>query len=122
MTAKKVSFKILGMECAACAARIERQLKKVDGVNDAAVNLAIEKATVDYDTDRVGMDELINIISDLGFRVPTERLNLKISGMSCAACASRVERTLSDLEGVLRANVNFALERATVEYDPSRVS
>lgn len=122
MKGKKVSFKIMGMECAACAARIERQLKKVDGVYDAAVNLAIEKATVDYDPDRVGMDELVNTISDLGFRVPTERVDLKISGMTCAACSSRVERTLGGLEGVLRANVNFAMEKATVEYDPSRVS
>jgi len=62
VTGKKVSFKIIGMECAACAARIERQLKKVDGVYDAAVNLAIEKATVNYDPDRVGMDKLVNTL------------------------------------------------------------
>lgn len=122
MTGKKVSFKIIGMECAACAARIERQLKKVDGVYDAAVNLAIEKATVDYDPDRVDMDKLVNTISDLGFRVPTERVDLKISGMTCAACSSRVERILGGLDGVLRANVNFAMEKAAVEYDPSRIS
>ncbi|MFZ5596623.1 MAG: heavy metal translocating P-type ATPase [Bacillota bacterium] len=122
MSNQKISFKIAGMECAACAARIERQLKKTDGVTNAAVNLAVEKATVEYNPDRVSTDDLINIITDLGFRVPTERADFRISGMSCAACAARVERTLTGMEGVLRANVNLAMERATVEYDPGRVT
>lgn len=122
MSSKKLTLKILGMECAACAAKIERQLKKMDGVIDAAVNFAVEKVTVDYDPDRVGVDALIKTIVDLGYRVSTERVDLKISGMTCAACAARVEKTLSGLEGVLRANVNFAMERATVEYDPSRIN
>ncbi len=118
---QKISFKVQGMECASCAAKIERQLKKTDGVLDAAVNLAVSKVTVDYDPDRVGVDKLLKIVVDLGYQVPTRRVDLKISGMSCAACATRVEKTLSGRAGVLRANVNLALERATVEYDPTRV-
>ncbi|AGL00352.1 heavy metal translocating P-type ATPase [Desulfoscipio gibsoniae] len=122
MSSKKITLKINGMECAACAARIERQLKKTDGVDDAAVNLAAEKATVHYDPERVGVDQLVHTIADLGFRVPTERVDLKISGMSCAACSARVERTLGGLPGVLRANVNLAMERAAVEYNPAQLS
>jgi len=117
----KISFKVQGMECASCAAKIERQLKKTGGVLNAAVNFAVEKVTVDYDPDRVGVDELLKTVVDLGYRVPTRRVDLKISGMTCAACAARVEKTLSNRAGVLRANVNFAMERATVEYDPTRV-
>ncbi|MFA7468454.1 MAG: copper ion binding protein, partial [Desulfotomaculaceae bacterium] len=118
---QKISFKVQGMECASCAAKIERQLKKTDGVLDAAVNLAVSKVTVDYNPERVGVDKLLKIVVDLGYQVPTRRVDLKISGMSCAACATRVEKTLSGRAGVFRANVNLALERATVEYDPSRV-
>ena len=118
---QKISFKVQSMECASCAAKIERQLKKTDGVLNAAVNLAVAKVTVEYEPDRVGVDKLIGIVTDLGYRVPTRRVDLKVSGMTCAACAARVEKTLAGREGVLRANVNFALERATVEYDPSRV-
>ncbi len=122
MSSKKITLKINGMECAACAARIERQLKKTDGVADAAVNLAAEKATVHYDPDRVGAGQLVHTIVDLGFRVPTERVDLKISGMSCAACSARVERALVGLDGVLRANVNLAMERAAVDYNPAQLS
>lgn len=122
MSSKKITLNIQGMECAACAARVERQLKKIDGVTGVAVNFATEKATVNYDPGRVGVDKMVKAIIDLGYRVPTERADLKISGMTCAACAARVEKALSGLEGVLRANVNFAMERAAVEYNPGLIS
>jgi P-type Cu+ transporter len=50
-----------------------------------------------------------------------ERVDLPVSGMSCAACARTIERTLSGTPGVERAKVNFATSTATVEYDPGRV-
>ena len=50
-----------------------------------------------------------------------ERVDLALEGMTCAACASRIERKLNDLDGVA-ASVNFATEVAAVRYDPSRVS
>jgi len=122
MNSKKLTVKISGMECAACSARIERQLKKTDGVDEAVVNLAAEKATVHYDPDRVDANQLIHTIVDLGYRVPSERVDLSISGMTCAACSARVERALSGLDGVLKANVNLAMERAAVEYNPAQLS
>jgi P-type Cu+ transporter len=48
----------------------------------------------------------------------THRMEVPITGMTCAACARRVETKLSRAPGVRRAGVNFATERATVEYDP----
>ncbi len=48
-----------------------------------------------------------------------ERVDLPITGMSCAACARTIEKTLSKAPGVRSANVNFATSRATVEYDPA---
>jgi P-type Cu+ transporter len=50
-----------------------------------------------------------------------ERVDLPIEGMSCAACASRIERTLNKLDGV-EASVNYATERATVRFDPVKVA
>src|SRR5213082_2994821 len=50
--------------------------------------------------------------------VASERVDLLITGMTCAACARRIERKLSKSPGVARAGVNFATSRATVEYDP----
>ena len=49
-----------------------------------------------------------------------ERIDLPVGGMTCAACARSIERTLSATPGVTRASVNLATETATVEYDPAR--
>ncbi len=47
-----------------------------------------------------------------------ERIDLPITGMTCAACANRIERALTKTPGVRKAGVNLATSRATVEYDP----
>jgi len=47
----------------------------------------------------------------------SKQIDIPISGMSCASCAAKIERGLSKLPGVLKANVNFATEKATVEFD-----
>lgn len=119
---KKITFKIQGMTCASCAARIEKGLLKLDGVYSATVNFAVEKATVEYDPSKVGPDKFLKIVEDLGYHLAAERVDLKISGMNCAACANRIEKKLGGLSGVFRASVNFALEWATVEYNPAQIS
>ena len=50
------------------------------------------------------------------------KISLSVTGMTCAACARRVEKALSGTDGVLAANVNLATEKAAVEYDPSSIS
>src|SRR4028118_1759988 len=49
-------------------------------------------------------------------------LTIPVTGMTCASCVRRVERVLSKKEGVVSARVNFAAEKATVEYDPKTTS
>jgi len=51
-----------------------------------------------------------------------ERIDLPVTGMSCASCALRIEKGLSSTEGVSKATVNFAAEKATVLFDPHETS
>jgi Cu+-exporting ATPase len=118
----KVTFRVSGMTCAACSSRIEKMLNKVDGVHKASVNLAIEKATVEYDNSKVGPDRLIEVIRDTGYDVVLDKAELRLKGMTCAACAARLEKVLNRLDGVIAATVNLATESAAVEYNPSQVS
>lgn len=115
-------FQITGMTCAACATRIEKGLNKMDGVSEANVNLALEKATVKFDAEKMGPTDIQEKIRALGYDVITEKVELVLTGMTCAACATRIEKGLNKMEGVLSANVNLALEKAAVEYNPSIVS
>ena len=115
-------FQITGMTCAACANRIEKGLKKMDGVKEANVNLALEKAMVQFDSAVMSPTDITNKVKDLGYDVITDTQELEITGMTCAACSTRVEKGLNKMDGVLEANVNLALERATVEYNPTAIS
>lgn len=115
------TLQISGMTCAACATRIEKGLSKVEGVSKANVNFALERASISFDPDVVEPSQFEERIQKLGFGVIKEKVEFDISGMTCAACATRIEKGLSKVEGVSRANVNFALETASVEYSPSQV-
>ncbi|MGD6844056.1 heavy metal translocating P-type ATPase [Bacillus infantis] len=120
--AKETQFEISGMTCSACAVRIEKGLKKVEGVENASVNLALEKAAVQFDPEKVKQEDIFQKVENLGYKVVTEKAELTITGMTCAACSSRIEKGLKKMEGISDANVNLALERADVVYNPAAVS
>ncbi|MBT2758718.1 copper-translocating P-type ATPase [Mesobacillus foraminis] len=119
---KEVQLPIAGMTCAACSSRIEKSLNKLEGVDQATVNLALEKATVIYNPDSTTVLDIENKINDLGYSVATEKTELDLMGMTCAACATRIEKGLNKLEGVSKATVNLALETANIEYNPSQLT
>jgi P-type Cu+ transporter len=112
---KQVTLKVTGMTCAACSNRIEKVLNKMDGV-EANVNLAMEKASIQYDPTKQNLENIQAKIEKLGYGVAVEKVKLDIEGMTCAACATRIEKGLTRMEGVARANVNLAMNNAVVEY------
>ncbi|OMH89762.1 ATPase P [Staphylococcus argenteus] len=114
---KKTTLDITGMTCAACSNRIEKKLNKLDDVN-AQVNLTTEKATVEYNPDQHDVQEFINTIQHLGYGVAVETVELDITGMTCAACSSRIEKVLNKMDGVQKATVNLTTEQAKVDYYP----
>lgn len=114
--AKETTMHVTGMTCAACSARIEKVLNKMDGVESATVNLATEKSVVHYDPQKTSPHAIEQKIEKLGYGVVKEKLELNITGMTCAACSARIEKGLGRLQGVASANVNLALEKGTFEY------
>jgi Cu+-exporting ATPase len=119
----RLTIPVTGMTCANCAFTVERSLKKAEGVSDAAVNYATEQAMVTFDPALLKTADLVGRVESAGYGVVTARVELPITGMTCANCAATVERTLNrKVSGVVQANVNFATERATVEYIPGLAS
>jgi P-type Cu+ transporter len=116
------SVKIDGMTCAACANRIEKGLSKLDGVEKANVNFALEKATISYDEKQISLEAIEAKIQGLGFSVAKQTADLAITGMTCAACANRIEKVVGKQNGVSKINVNVTLETARVEYSDSEIS
>ena len=107
------------MTCASCATRIEKGLSKIDGVEKANVNLALETGTVVYDGEAVDSHAFKEKIEKLGYGVIEEKVEFDVVGMTCSACANRIEKRLNKIDGVDQANVNFALETVTVSYNQS---
>ncbi|HSO07246.1 MAG TPA: heavy metal translocating P-type ATPase [Pelomicrobium sp.] len=117
---RSVDLPLEGMTCAACAARIEKVLNRLPGVH-AAVNFAAEKAHVQFDPTATEPKTLVESIERAGYSVPRQAVELKLTGMTCAACAARIEKVLNRIPGV-EASVNFAAERARVRYSPAAVA
>ncbi|MDR2357694.1 MAG: heavy metal translocating P-type ATPase [Oscillospiraceae bacterium] len=116
---------IRGMTCAACARRIERAVGKLPGIERAGVNLASEKLFVEYDGAALELPAIKAAVTKIGYEVIEKSADasvvIPIGGMTCAACAQRVEKALKKLDGVVSASVNLASEKAFATYDPQRL-
>ncbi|GAA5006368.1 heavy metal translocating P-type ATPase [Acinetobacter puyangensis] len=124
---QKFDLDISGMSCASCVGRVERALKKVEGVENANVNLATERANVNANH-QVKAEDLIQAVTQAGYSAnlhhaaTAQHIQLAVEGMTCASCVGRVERALKKVEGVENASVNLATERADVDFNAPAVA
>jgi len=125
-TVKTLTVPVIGMTCANCVAAVERNAKKVTTVTDAAVNFASERLTVNYDPaiskPQEVLTDVIARVERAGYSVPTESVELPLLEMTCANCANTIQRRLNKVEGVISAEVNYATERAAVQFVPGATS
>ena len=121
MSIQEITLPITGMTCAMCVKNVERTLNTADGVDQALVNLATERATVSFDGDKLKTQDLVEQVEKSGYGVATASIDLPITGMTCAMCEKNVTRALNKPQGVLNVVVNLATEKATVTYLPGVV-
>ena len=119
---KQLTLPITGMTCANCVATVERNLKKLDGVQTAVVNLSSERATVDFDSSKLGLTEVIARVNRAGYGVATGEAELVIKRLADDNDARRLEKALARIEGVLEAQVTYTTEKARVKYVPTIVT
>lgn len=119
---KQTILPVTGMTCANCVATVERNVKKVTGVSDATVNLSSERATVVYDPELVKIDDLVARINRAGYGIATGEAILLIKNLSDSTDSQRLENVLIQQEGITKAQVNIASEKAIVEYIPTVIS
>ena len=120
-----LQLQIKGMTCAACAQASERAVKKLPGVEEAAVNFTTEKLLVKFEDGRLTIDQIKTAVAKAGYEAVDDReakeVAIPIGGMTCAASAKTIERVAGKLPGVDSVSVNFATEKASIKYDPAVV-
>ena len=121
---KEEKVKITGMTCSACANRVQKVVGKLDGVDDANVNFATETLSVKYDNDKINNSDIESAIEKAGYGVEKNMKNysFKVEGMTCSACANRVERVTKKADGVENSSVNFATEKLNITFDENKIS
>jgi Cu+-exporting ATPase len=119
---KRTVIKIGGMHCAGCVSSIQKSVSDVPGVNKVEVNLATEKATLEFDQTKVKFDSIEKAIEEIGYKVVYEKLTLKLGGVSDSTDAERVEQKLHQLDGIKSASVNYGSSQVNIEYNSALLS
>ncbi len=118
-----LQLRINGMTCAACAAASERAVKKLPGVSEAAVNFSTEKLLVRFEEAELSIEQIKAAVAKAGYEALDDRekkdVTIPVGGMTCAACAATIERVVRKMKGIDSVSVNFATEKALVNYDPA---
>lgn len=123
---KKTQITVNGMTCTACQAAVEKAVTKKEGIKTASVNLATKKLLIQYDENKIELQDIINIVNNSGYEavedIDKKNIILKIEGMACASCSSAVEKNLNKLEGIKQASVNLATKSASITYDSNKLN
>lgn len=125
----KNSFPVLNMTCTSCAAGVESKVSSLNGVKSASVNFATESVQVEYDNEKISPADIKKAVQEIGYDIFLEdskdihkKETFSVLKMTCTSCAAGVEKTISALEGVNFAAVNFATESVQVDYIPSKIN
>lgn len=119
---KRTAIKIGGMHCAGCVNSIQNYVMDLPGVKKCEVNLAAEKAVLEFDPDSIDLNKIENAIHDVGYKVIYEKLILKIGGITDSSDANNLEKKLCSIEGVKYASVNYGNSQVIVEYNQALLS
>ncbi|KAJ1702316.1 hypothetical protein LUZ63_002095 [Rhynchospora breviuscula] len=129
---KVAVFSVVGMTCAACAGSVEKAVKRLPGIHDAAVDVLNNRAQVIFYPAFVSEEQIRETIEDVGFgatlfqdelqekSILTCRLHIK--GMTCTSCSMTIESALQSVPGVKKAVVALATEEAEIRYEPKTIT
>ncbi len=119
---KQIILPVTGMTCANCVATIERNLKKLDGVQSAAVNLSSERAVVEYNPEKLGLSDMVNKVEHAGYGIANGMADLVIQGMMDTNDGRRLEKGVRKLFGVMDMQINITNGKVNVKYIPTLIS
>ncbi len=119
---KRAALKIGGMHCAGCVTSIQNYVSDLKGVTKCEVNLAAEKAILEFDPSKTSLDMIEKAVEEIGYKVIYEKLTVKIGNLTDSSDAEKLEKRLKKLEGVRYISASFGNGQVFVEYNPALLS
>ncbi len=110
---------ITGMDCANCATAVERNIKKLPGIDQVNVNLTTERASFEYDASTTKINQVVEKINNAGYGIAIGEAELLVKGMSDDQAGKRLEKLLGELEGTVSNQVNWITGKIIVRYIPT---
>ena len=116
---KHITLPVTGMTCANCVLSVERNLKKVKGVDTATVNLSSERAVVSFDPTLTTLDQLVQRVQRAGYGIASGEAQFLVPALRDAADARNLESMLQKIEGISDIQVNAVNNRVSLHYIPT---
>lgn len=121
---KKI-YQLGGVTCQVCVNKIERKVGKLEGVEEAVVNLSNGKLTIEYDENLLNSEKIKKVVKKLGYEIEEindfKEVEIDITGITCQVCVNKIERKVGKLEGVKKIAVNLANSRGKILYDSEKI-
>lgn len=121
----KKNYQLGGVTCQVCVNKIERKVGKLEGVEEAVVNLSNGKLTIEYDEKLLNSEKIKEVVKKLGYEIEEindfKEVEIDITGITCQVCVNKIEKKVGKLEGVKEIAVNLANSRGKILYDSEKI-
>jgi len=114
---KKTAIKIGGMHCAGCITAIQNYMSDIEGIKKCEVNLAAEKAVLEFDSSLIDLEKIENALNAIGYSAVYEKFSVKITGITDSSDSEKLEKNLQEVEGVKEASVNYGNNQVVIKYN-----
>lgn len=121
----KKNYQLGGVTCQVCVNKIERKVGKLEGVEEAVVNLSNGKLTIEYDENLLNSEKIKEVVKKLGYEIEEindfKEVEIDITGITCQVCVNKIEKKVGKLEGVKEIAVNLANSKGKILYDSEKI-
>ncbi len=119
---KNMDIPIEGMHCASCVLCVNKTFERKEGVKTVNADLTSNKLHITFNPKKINYDEINSTVKNLGFKLHTDEITLRIEGMHCASCTMNVENYLTRLDGIYDVKADLTSQTAFIRYDKNKIT
>ena len=119
---KSMDLPIEGMHCASCVLSVNKTFERIDGVDKVDADLTNNTLHITINPKKVSYDDMDKTVQNLGFKLHSDEMSIKIQGMRCTSCTMNVENFLMRLDGIYDVKADLTSQSAQIRYDSGKIT